>query len=197
MHEDQLKLWTVHRVHPPGFSLTEGRVDHSKSEYYPTTPRVKDAYHELWRRLQIPDGQVVWCYTDGEIVKIGAEKVKWELHVPSSEIICFIDDVVWNRILKIKCSVPANMRCQWYGEALKKFPNDPKALKAYEERCLENFWSQEPKSGDWWDELFTENADNGVSALIGHPIPSKWIHGRTSWCCRYCHHGKWAEAMQE
>jgi hypothetical protein len=184
MHEDHLRLWTVHS---PSFSLTEGCVDHSKSEYYNNrnTPGVKDAYHELWHRLQIPEGQVVWCYTnEDDIAKTGVEKVKWELYVPGPEIIRFIDDLVWNRILGIKCSVRGDIRRQWRREALKKFPNDPEASEVYEKRCFENFWSQEPKSGNWWNELFTENVGSGVSALIGHPIPIKWIHDSTTWRCR-------------
>ncbi len=184
-HEDQLRLWTVH---PPGFSLTEGRVDHSKSKYYCDTHGVKDAYHELWHRRQIPDGQVVWCYTDeGSIERTGEKKVKWDLYDPSLKTICFIDDLVWNRILGIKCGfrdgIEGGIGYQWHKDALEKFPNDLKASKAYEARCFEDFWSQEPKSGNWWNELFTENAGNGVSALIRHPIPSKWIHGSMPWHC--------------
>ncbi len=182
MREYQLRLWTVHPVHPPGFSLAEGRVDHSKSKYYRKTDGVKGAYHELWRRLQIPDGQVVWCYTDkDDIAKTGVEQVKWDLYVPVPKIIRFIDDLVWNRILGRKCPVRHGTRRQWHEDALEKFPNDPKASKAYEARCFDGFWSQEPKSGNWWNELFAENAGNRVSALIRHPVPSKWIHGRMPW----------------
>ena len=178
----------MHPVHPPGFSLTEGCVDHSKSEYYRNTDGVKEAYHELWRRLQIPDGQVVWCYTnDGGIEKTSVKKVKWELYDPDLKIIRFIDDLVWNRILGIKCGVRNGMGGgigrQWHEDALKKFLNDPEASEAYERTCFENFWSQESKSGNWWNELFTENAGIGVSALIRHPVPCKWIHGSMPWHC--------------
>ncbi len=180
MHKDKLRLWTVQS---PCFSLTERCVDHSKSKYYRNTPGVKDAYPELWCRLQIPDGQVVWCCTDErDVVRTTEKMIEWELYVPGQEIICFIDDLVWNRILGSKCAVRREMYDQWHKEASEKFPNDLEASEAYKTKCYEDFWRQEPKSGNWWDELFTESAGNRVSALIRHPIPCKeWIHKRTCW----------------
>jgi hypothetical protein len=170
MHKEQITLWTIHSS---DFSLTDGRVDHNKSEYYLNTPNVKEAYHELWHKLQISDGQIVWCYTDeNDIVKSGVKKVKYELNVPKSEVICFVDDLVWNRILDRKCNVTKNMRNQWFDEGMKESPND---LEAYIKMREEKFWGQKPKSGSWWDELFIENTDDGVSALVRHPVPSKWV----------------------
>ncbi len=175
------KLWTLHTS---DFSLTKGRVDHNKSVYYRETPGVKKAYPELWRRQQILDGQVVWCYTDeSKIAKHGIGKVKWELCVPDSEIICFIDDLVWNRILEIECAAPYELRRKWRSEALEKFPDDLTAANTYEESCRRSFWDQEPKNGCWWDELFTKNTGNGATALVRHPIPSEWISGHEIWCC--------------
>lgn len=179
MYEDRIKLWTIQS---PDFSLTDSHVDHNKSEYYLDLPGAKDAYHKLWHKLQIRDGQLIWCFTyEDDIVKTGTKKIKWELHAPSSEVICFIDQLVWNRILGIKCLVTRNMRNQWRKEALKRFPNNPNDSKTYEKMCEEEFWAQKPKGGDWWDELFVKNTGEGVSALIKHPIPSKWIHKSTTW----------------
>jgi hypothetical protein len=177
MYEEQIKLWTIHS---PDFSLTDGRVDHNKSEYCLNTPGVKDAYHKLWPKLRIPDGQLIWCYTYDDIKKTNKKIIKYELYVPKSEIICFIDDLVWNRILGKECEVRSDMRHQWNKEACEKFPNNPKASKAYEKKCLENFWAQKPKSGDWWDELFVKSTGEGISALIKHPISSEWIHKSTT-----------------
>ncbi len=175
------KLWTLH---PPCFSLTKGRVDHKESENYCDLPGAKEAYHELWSRQQILDGQVVWCYTDESLIRKtgGIEKIKWELSVPDSKIICFIDDLVWNRILGKRYRVPDKMR-QWDDEALKKYPNDLNARKDYKGYLEESFWNREPVSGSWWCELFTENTCNGESALIRHPIPCEWIIGHEIWCC--------------
>jgi len=180
MHEEQIKLWTIHS---PDFSLTDGRVDHNKSKYYLDTPGVKDAYPKLWHKVQIPDGQVVWCCTyENDIVKTETEMIKWDLSIPSSKVIRFIDQLVWDLILGYKCT-PRNMHDQWF-EEWKKIPNNPNTLKAYLKKREEEFWEQKRKSGDLWDQLFVKNTGEYISALIRHPIPSEWIYGRITWCCK-------------
>jgi hypothetical protein len=174
----QIQLWTIHR---PEFSIIEGCIDHSKSEYYQSTPGVRSAYAELWQRLKLRDGQVLWCYTqDVGIPVTSTEKIKWELCVPGSEVITFIDDIVWNRILGIKCRVRSDLFWQWRKESQSKYPYDPEAARAYEKDCFNNFWNEEPKSGSWWDELFVGDPGEYVSALIKHPVPTQWVSKRTT-----------------
>jgi hypothetical protein len=173
MRKDKIQLWTVH---PHDFSIIEGRVEHSRSTYYLNTPGVKKAYHELWHLLHIQDGQVIWCYTVEDYIAVtGEERIKWELCVPSSAVIRFIDDIVWNRILGIECNVRSDMRRKWRKEALAKYPNNSIASKTYEKQCLKNFWQQKPKSGSWWHELFVDDPEEAVSALIKHPVPIEWV----------------------
>lgn len=168
-----MNLWTVH---PPEFLITEGYVDHSQSEYYKNTPGVKEAYQELWDHLDAHDGQLVWCYTHEEDIRItGVEKTKWTLSVPEPSVLRLIDDLVWNRILGIECNVRSDMRRQWREEALEKYPDDARASRAHEQECLEAFWRQEPKGSGWWDELFADQPGECVSALVGHPVPVEWV----------------------
>lgn len=176
MQEDKIELWTIH---PKGFSITEGCVDHAKSRYYQETPGVKEAYHELWDRLSIESGQVVWCWCcthENDIPPItGVKKIKWELCVPVSEVLQFIDDIVWNRILGIKCCVRSDMKYKWRKEALAKYPHNSVDSKAYEKQCCENFWKRKPESGSWWNELFVDDPGEAVSALVKHPVPTQWV----------------------
>jgi len=178
MCDEKITLWTIHS---PGFDLTSGRVDHSKSEYYLTIRGVEAAYHELWYRLDIPDGQIIWCYTsDDDIAKTGVEKIKWELQMPRKEIICFLDSLVWNRILGIKCGVGKNMRRQWIKEGIEKCPSD---ARAYVKRCYEEFWNRQPQTGSWWDELFVQNTGECIDAIIHHPVPGNFVREHITWCC--------------
>ena len=144
MCDEIVTLWTIHS---PDFDITSGRVDHSKSEYYLSVPGVKEAYHELWRRLNTPEGQIIWCYTkNDDIAKTGEEKIMWELQIELEKVICFLDSLVWNRILGIKCSVGRTLRRKWIKEAIEIRPADS---RSYVDRCYEDFWNQKPKTGSW------------------------------------------------
>lgn len=179
MCDEIVTLWTIHS---PDFDLTSGRVDHSKSEYYLSVSGVKEAYHELWRRLNTPEGQIIWCYTkNDDIAKTGEEKIMWELQIALEKVICFLDSLVWNRILGIKCSVGSTLHRQWIKEAIEKCPEDS---HSYVDRCYEDFWNQKPKTGSWWDELFVHNTGDCVDAIIHHPVPDKFVKEHITWCCR-------------
>ncbi len=179
MSDEIVTLWTIH---PPDFDLTSGRVDHSKSEYYLTVSGVKEAYQELWRRLNTPEGQIIWCYAkNDDIVKTGEEKIMWELQIPREKVICFLDSLVWNRILGIRCAVGNTMRRQWIKEAIE---NDPRNSRAYLKRREDDFWNQKPKTGSWWDELFVHNTGELADAIIHHPVPNNFVKENITWCCR-------------
>jgi len=181
MPNEYINLWTIHS---PNFSITDGRVDHSKSEYYQNTHGVKQAYPELWQRINIVDGQIIWCFPDkNDIRKTGKKLILWELYLPRSEVIQFVDDMVWNRILGIKCDIPMPLRCQWRNESLKNIPNNQKAAKDYEHKCYQEYWMQKPKTGNWWDELFVSGIGGSISTsvLIRHPVQLAWVKDKIKW----------------
>ncbi len=190
MPEKRINLWTIHS---DDFSISEGCVDHSKSIYYKKTKGVKDAYPELWKRLSkevsnkekskaIEEGQIIWCFTSkDEICRTGIRKIKWDLFVPESEV-TFMDSLVWNRILGIRCGVGSEMSNKWKDGGLEKYPYDIKKARYYEKKCCDKFWSQKPASGSWWDELFVDDKqENASCALISHPVPDSWILEKCEW----------------
>ena len=179
MCEEIVDLWTIHS---PDFDLTAGKVDHSKSKYYLSVSGVKEAYHELWRRLNTPEGQIIWCYTErDDIVRTGEEKIRYEMKIPHENVICFLDSLVWNRILGIKCGVGNKMRRQWKEEGIEKCPND---YHSYIEKRYEEFWNQKPKTGSWWDELFVQNIGECIDAIIHHPVHENFVKEQITWRCR-------------
>lgn len=180
MTNEYINLWSIHT---PDFSITEGRVDHSKSNYFQNTQGVKEAYKKLWKRINIPDGQIIWCYLDKtEIPITGTEKTLWEICLPISKVIKYVDDIVWNRILGIKCRVPSCLFFQWRQEGIGKFPHNPTLAHDYERKCRDDYWTQKPKGNSWWDELFVE-MDKGLSmnALIRHPVQEDLIKNKIKW----------------
>jgi hypothetical protein len=179
MCDKMITLWTLHS---PDFDIRTGRVDHNKSEYYLNTPGVKEAYHELWRRLNTPEGQIIWCYTtNDEIVKTGIEEILWELQIPRENVICFIDDLVWNRILGIRCDVGKTLRRKLRDEAINKCPGNSSSCF---DKLLDDFWNQKPKTGSWWDELFIQTPGENRSALIYHPVQEKYVKNQIPWYCK-------------
>lgn len=180
MPNRNINLWTLHT---PDFSITKGRVNHSKSKYYQDTSGVEQSYQKLWRQIDIPDEQIIWCYLDKtEIPKTGIEKVLWEICLPKTEVIQFVDDMVWNRILGIKCEPSRELRNQWQEESQKEYPNNPAAAKNYEKKCQDDYWLQKPKSGNWWDELFVKRGEStSMSALIRHPVRKDRIKDKIPW----------------
>lgn len=180
-----MEMLDLKTLQTPDFPLSRGKVDHTKSEYYQDTPGVKEAYHKLWTKIGTPEGQIVWCYTeDVYIPKTSTKKVLYKLRVPSDQFICYLDGLVWNRILGIKCMETRSLRNQWTNQAAKIFPHSEKERDKYMQRCSEEFWSQKPETGSWWDELIVQEPGECVDALIRHPVPENFISRVTPWVAR-------------
>ena len=167
-----MRLWSLHK---PDFSLTCGRVDHTKSEYYQNTPGVPEAYEELWKLIGIPEGQIVWCFTCRDEIKPEVPKVLWELEVPEKEIVRFVDDIVWNRILGIRCALPTRLRQCFHREAIETFPDNPSKRNDYREKKVDAFWRKDAPTGNWWDLLFVQKSCEGASAIVRHPLRHGWV----------------------
>jgi hypothetical protein len=169
-----MQLWTWHK---PDFSLLEGRVDHEKSEYVQTVEGVREAYRELVKR--IGTDQFIWCYTKSNqrIVLPHHTEKEWILEVPSTKILKFVDDIIWNRILGIKnFDPPAELKRKWKEKSIARYPYDPVASKKLAKSWNDEFYNQEPPTGNWWDNLFVcERSDECVSALIPHPIKHSYV----------------------
>ncbi len=168
-----MKLWTWHR---PDFSLLHGCVDHRRSEYWQTVPGVPAAYDELACRLETD--QVVWCYTipNQRIVLPHHTEVEWILEVPCEAILKFVDGIVWNRILGIRCALPNAMRYAWKDQALRRYPYDVRRRHSAEEELEELFWAQPPQNGSWWDNLLVEGrSEECIRALVPHPCRLEWV----------------------
>lgn len=170
-----MNLWTYH---PPDFSLTEGRVDHQRSEYFRDVNGLPEAYRELCSRIGTDD-QIIWCYTrDDGYMPTGIPRVEWALDVPMTAIIRFVDEIVWNRILGNRCTLPRSLYHEWKDEAIRMHPGDRDAQKAFIQRREEEFWRAPAPHGDWWDSLLVEaQTGESISALIHHPVDRRWIKG--------------------
>ncbi len=169
-----MKLWTIHDTYD--FKLSEGHVDHSKSDYYNNTLGVKEAYPQLWSLIGIPDGQIIWCYTRKEDICITSEPIiMYTLEVPEDSVITYIDDIMWNCILGKRPRLTLSYRRPIEAEAGKKFPKDPYKRRNLEKELVNEFWENKPPAGELWEKLRLDKAVDSSSALIKHPIPDDWI----------------------
>lgn len=176
-----MKLWAIHNKNDDtnDFKLSEGRVDHSKSDYYNdkhgVTPGVKEAYHRLWSLIKVPDGQIIWCCTrEKDFVKTSTPKIKWTLDVPECSIITYIDYIVWNRILDIRVPLPTSYKRDIKAKAGAN-PNDGPKRYALEKKLEKEFWENKPPVEELWEKLLIDKAGDCSNALIKHPIPTNWI----------------------
>jgi hypothetical protein len=173
MATEKTKLWSIH---DPLFCLSSGKVDHSKSDFYMNTsgltPGVKGAYHELWKRIGEPEGQIIWCYTcDCVLPRTGTPKVLWTLEVPEDQITCRIDEYVWHKIIGQPWSQPP--RCRSRCETLRG--KCDQLLRACEHG--------RPITNDWWNKLIVPDGTSGfiLSALVHHPVSVSWVTGNDEW----------------
>jgi hypothetical protein len=179
----KIRLWTIHNN--GAFSLTDGRVDHGKSEYYMGIPAVHEAYPKLWRCLGVTDGQIIWCYVqEGDIPVTGTPKRMWELEVPESSVLTYTDDVIWNRILRIKVPLTRRYTKTIREKANKKFPDNPQSRRHYEKELEKKFWEDELSESALWNQLCLDRPVDGSSALIKHPVRKEWIIECRTLCCR-------------
>ena len=104
----------------------------------------------------------------------------YELEVPQSKIIAFVDDIVWNKILGYKPGLPSIER-RWRNEAIEKSPGNRKAHDKYVEERYKELWIEPPPSGDHWNELIVTRPCELVSAVIAHPVPKEMLLDSTPW----------------
>lgn len=164
-----MKLWTWQG---PGFSLTEGYVDIRQSEYANNEPIIA-VYKDLASR--IGTDQIIWCLTKRDAPFL--DRVEWVLDVPCDEIVKFVDNIVWNRMLGKRPRPPKRIRDEITNEAFSKFPQDSDARRRLEQELEDQFWSQPPPEGtSWWDHLFVAPAaSEDVCALVRHPLKPEWV----------------------
>jgi hypothetical protein len=161
------------------FSLLEGRVEFTKSPYVETVPGLLEAYQRVWKH--VGRDQIVWCWTrPDEHIDVDTTEVKWSLEVPESEILTLIDDFVWSRILygdRVQdCHPPRRLQREWWDRALEVYPDDSESRTNFLKKQHQDYWNQEPPSGDWWNHVFVNDTNrDSTSAIIPHPIKREWV----------------------
>lgn len=165
-----MKLWSWQT---PDFSLVDGTVDHTRGEYYRDTQNVPEAYDKLSQLVGTEDW--IFCYirrNDHSDPPSGGNRCEWELDIPQDEILRFLDDVVWNSILDIRCSLSTERRQKIWSQVLEREPYNAEARKALERRLTEEFFPSCSKE-QMWTQLSVDGpgeAGDQRSALVQHPV---------------------------
>lgn len=167
-----MKLWTEHT---PGFSITSGEVDWSRSEYYNETTGIKEAYHRLAEWLQTR--QYIWCYVI-EPKRCLDGREMWPLDVPQDNFFKIVDSYVWNKVIGNDKEVgpPIRLIHTWKAEACRELVNVNDYLTA---KTLEYHSQGEPPEG-WRDVLFVEDINplDERTVLLRHPVSEQFV---TQW----------------
>ena len=178
----KMRLWTLQGK---DFAIESTPVDHTKSAYYNDVinlPNVQWAYHRLSEYL-LTD-KFLWCFPLENFHR-ESEKAVYELEVPEEEILEYICECVWHKIIS-KCQKNFNNRdCYLHW---------PKHSRDYVEQQNKKCYSTESEDRLWsrlfWPQPTTipcpagmvmqpNQRDKMCSALIKSPIEKEWIINRT------------------
>lgn len=161
-------LWTWQGI---GFDITAGQISHEHYSAHYKIAGISAAYERLWERVHTR--AIVWCCTvDGTYINAMADRKQWCLAVPVSQILCYIDEHVWDRIHKGSTSLTDAERTEFYDRGFRNNPRDPEALCDQETRRL----NQPASVEQLWERLFVgRRADSCTSALLRHPIDRAFV----------------------
>jgi hypothetical protein len=163
---NKLLLWSWQTR---GFSLTEGKVDHSLSKFNRTHNGYRKSCKELVERLGTD--QFIWCYTQEE--KPWDNRVKWELEVPKNRV-RLICSITWHWILNRNadesrgCVIP------------EKFFNlshqvNPCFSRAEFQNRFHDGWRNKTTE-ELWDSLFVDKVQGSCThALLRYPVKEECV----------------------
>jgi len=166
-----MKLWTWHGR---SFSITEGHVDHTRSDYCQDVRGYTQAVARLG--CMLGSDQFLWCL-DYRVENPWPRRVEWSLEVPDDAILAFVDTLVWERILGNQY-IPHDLESRWLHEAMAK-GQDPDAFSRVMRQQFEDVL---PHRRELWDNVFAEAVQNRFcpdcernTVLIPFPAKPEWV----------------------
>ena len=166
-----MHLWTFQGVE---HSLTEGRIDLSRSPYRESVTGYEDAVRELARMVE-PSGQFIWCLAREVEWNDSLPFDKYTLDVPPTDFLAVLDDPVWERILGTN-SVPDSLHDRWQSEW--DWDTHKVGRSEHREMKRREYLASSPPKEVLWQELQIEVPTSESTVLLKHPIPAKWIISR-------------------
>lgn len=162
-----LPLWSWQQ---PGYSLTEGTVDHQRSDWK-TLRGYPESIKDLSERLGTD--QFVWCYTRGDEHDPlhSSASVEWQLEVPKHHVLAFICSFAWHWILARngEDSDRPDIRPVFW-----RMIKDLSKWHEFEERFYD-FWRNKTLE-ELWDALFLDEVVRRCThVLLRHPIENSWV----------------------
>lgn len=172
-----MRLWTLQSK---GFAIESTPVDYTKSYYYNNTedlPNVQVAYHRLFTDMKTD--KLIWCYPQKRH-RNSYMKVLYELEVPEENIITYICECVWHKIVT-NCRKFPNQDCQSYWPEHGKEYVKQQTEKCYSIESMDQLWERL-----FWDrptiipcpagiKMQPQQKNEMCSALIKSPIENEWI----------------------
>lgn len=159
----------LYTFQPPGFDITTGNLDLSKSENYSFFKRAYD-----WLFSQIGTNQVLWSLLgffekEKEFLRFGPNHAElstlWELSVPESAIIRCLDIDGWHDVINDSHLIPADLYEKWESEG--------------DDQYIDQQWDKYCKKylkEDTWQKVFVPfKMDKYLDILLSFPIKEEWV----------------------
>jgi hypothetical protein len=165
----------LHTYHPEGFDIVSESSDLQKSEHYTDFGTgLKGAYDFLFKKINCKS--VIWCYPHYYFPSYGHgySYRRWELDVPESEVIAYLNRNVWDSIIAGIYHVPNATYMRWH-EAHRTIEDTIK----YDEYIEAKEKEFQEKHGPNWNEkiLFRKKLSRNcnIEILIPSPIKKEWV----------------------
>lgn len=175
-----MKLWTLQGK---GFAIESTPVDYAKSNYYnddaDNYPNIQKAYQRLFSDMKTD--KFLWCFPTRKHSH-EPEIVLYELEVPEEEILAYICECVWHKIIT-DCRKFPNRDCEirWQRQHLGREYEDQQTKQCYSKESEDQLWGRL-----FWPlptktacpagiKLKPEQKNEMCSALIKSPIEKGWI----------------------
>lgn len=135
-----MKLWSWQER---SFDPTRDRVDLTRSRHFNNKKiqHIQEGYAIL--RELIGSDQILWCYSsrNGYLLrrKKKTDLVEWELEIAQSDILAFVDEVRWERLIQGTPYYPHDLKLGWDHEAAMAYPQDCAACERFISEKMEAF----------------------------------------------------------
>jgi hypothetical protein len=165
----------LHTYQDVDFDIISEASDLQKSDHYTDSGSgLKDAYDFLFNKIN--RRSVIWCFPSYHFPSFGHGYTykRWELDVPESDVIAFLNRNVWDSIICGMCHIPHKTYMRWH-DAYKNI----KDTHQYDELIEAKEKEFKDKHGPNWNEriLFRKKLSRNcnIEILLPSPIKREWV----------------------
>ncbi len=173
----RLWTWQGHDV-----QIDKGPVVLDSSTYLSVTPKQKPRYEAVHSSLGTD--QLIWCHTVEKECNAkdsnGDDLVLWLLEVPLSEIACFVDEWLAERLIRNHPCPSIETWREWRREAVHQHPKRQDRQDQFIDCQLKQYAGDMLTPEEGWNGYFLGAPERceWVTAVLYSPVNTDWITER-------------------